>query len=134
MYLGKICEVGAPLELFAHPAHPYTAALLAAIPVPDPGVRPDTAKVLGGEIPSPVHPPTGCRFRTRCPKAQARCATEEPQIAPVDANGSGHFVACHFPLTEGETLDFSTAGIGAGLQPPEADAIAAGPPPEVATA
>jgi peptide/nickel transport system ATP-binding protein len=134
MYLGKICEVGAPLELFAHPAHPYTAALLAAIPVPDPGVRPDTAKVLGGEIPSPIHPPTGCRFRTRCPKAQARCATEEPQIRPIDGNGTGHFVACHFPLAEGETLDFSTAGIGAALQPPEADAIAAGQPPEVATA
>ncbi len=111
MYLGKICEVSAPDDLYAHPAHPYTAALLAAIPVPDPAVRPETENVLGGEIPSPVHPPSGCRFRTRCPKAQARCAAEEPQIRPIDgaAAGGGHFVACHFPLAAGETLDFSTA-------------------------
>jgi peptide/nickel transport system ATP-binding protein len=118
MYLGKVCEVGSPDDLYAHPAHPYTAALLAAIPVPDPGVRPDTEQVLGGEIPSPVHPPTGCRFRTRCPKAEVRCAEEEPQIRPVGngpsgngGSGSGHFVACHFPLAEGETLDFSTPSL-----------------------
>ena len=109
MYLGKLCEVAAPDDLYARPAHPYTAALLAAIPVPDPAARPDDGKVLGGEIPSPVHPPSGCRFRTRCPKAQARCAEEEPQVRPVgDAtNGTGHYVACHFPLAPGETLDFS---------------------------
>ena len=108
MYLGKLCEVAAPDDLYARPAHPYTAALLAAIPVPDPAARPDDGKVLGGEIPSPVHPPSGCRFRTRCPKAQARCAEEEPQVRPVgDAtNGTGHYVACHFPLAPGETLDF----------------------------
>jgi peptide/nickel transport system ATP-binding protein len=110
VYLGKLCEVATPDDLYAHPAHPYTAALLAAIPVPDPAVKPDMENVLGGEIPSPVHPPTGCRFRTRCPKAQARCAEEEPQIRPVGdgTNGSGHFVACHFPVAPGETLDFST--------------------------
>jgi peptide/nickel transport system ATP-binding protein len=113
MYLGKTCEVGAPADLYAHPSHPYTAALLAAIPVPDPGIRPDTEKVLGGEIPSPVHPPSGCRFRTRCPKAEARCAEEEPQVRPVggDPDGAGHFVACHFPLAPGETLDFSTPSL-----------------------
>ncbi|HZP28841.1 MAG TPA: oligopeptide/dipeptide ABC transporter ATP-binding protein [Acidimicrobiia bacterium] len=117
MYLGKTCEVGAPDDLYAAPAHPYTAALLAAIPVPDPGVRPDTEQVLGGEIPSPVHPPTGCRFRTRCPKADVRCAEEEPQIRPVaDGAGRDHFVACHFPLTPGETLDFSHAGRGAEVE------------------
>ncbi|MDD9369589.1 MAG: ATP-binding cassette domain-containing protein [Acidimicrobiales bacterium] len=96
MYLGKICEVGDPEALYANPAHPYTAALLASIPVPDPTVRPDEADLLTGELPSPVDPPSGCRFRTRCPRAQAQCATTEPQIRQV---GPDQFVACHFPLT-----------------------------------
>ncbi len=103
MYLGKLCEVGAPDVLYAQPAHPYTAALLAAIPVPDPGSPPDGAHVLGGEIPSNLHPPSGCRFRTRCPKAEARCADEEPQIRNV---GPDQFVACHFPLEPGEAIEF----------------------------
>ena len=101
MYLGKICEVGSPDAIYQQPAHPYTRVLLDAIPVPDPSVRPEArAKVLG-EIPSPVAPPSGCRFRTRCPKAQARCADEEPQVQEVHP---GQFVACHFPLAPGETL------------------------------
>jgi peptide/nickel transport system ATP-binding protein len=103
MYLGKVCEVAPPETLYQRPAHPYTAALLAAIPVPDPQVRPDDDKVLGGEIPSPMHPPSGCRFRTRCPKAQARCAEEEPELAEISP---GQFVACHFPVAPGEELDF----------------------------
>jgi peptide/nickel transport system ATP-binding protein len=103
MYLGKLCEVGAPDVLYAQPAHPYTAALLAAIPVPDPGSPPDDARVLGGEIPSNLNPPSGCRFRTRCPKAQDRCAEEEPQIRNV---GADQFVACHFPLAPGEPIEF----------------------------
>ena len=103
MYLGKVCEVATPDLLYAQPAHPYTAALLAAIPVPDPGVRPEDQPVLGGEIPSPMHPPSGCRFRTRCPKAQERCTEEEPQIRNV---GPDQFVACHFPLTPGEAIEF----------------------------
>ena len=75
-----------PTMLYAQPAHPYTAALLAAIPVPDPDARApdDHAGVLGGEIPSPINPPSGCRFRTRCPQAQERCAEEEPQLARYD--------------------------------------------------
>jgi peptide/nickel transport system ATP-binding protein len=101
MYLGKICEVGPPDDIYLHPAHPYTAALLAAIPVPDPNVRPDERTQVGGEIPSPVAPPSGCRFRTRCPKAQDKCAHEEPQVAEIRP---GQFVACHFPLAPGETL------------------------------
>ncbi len=101
MYLGKICEVGPPDDIYLHPAHPYTAALLAAIPVPDPNVRPDERTQVGGEIPSPVAPPSGCRFRTRCPKAQDECAHEEPQVAEIRP---GQFVACHFPLAPGETL------------------------------
>ena len=83
MYLGKICEVGSPDDLYQQPAHPYTAALLAAIPVPDPNVTPDERAGVGGEIPSPVAPPSGCRFRTRCPKAQDKCADEEPQIREI---------------------------------------------------
>jgi peptide/nickel transport system ATP-binding protein len=104
MYLGKLCEVGAPDVLYAQPAHPYTAALLAAIPVPDPASAPDDARVLRGEIPSNLDPPSGCRFRTRCPKAQARCAEEEPQIRQL---GDDQYVACHFPVAPGEQLDFA---------------------------
>jgi peptide/nickel transport system ATP-binding protein len=95
MYLGKLCEVGPPETLYARPAHPYTAALLESIPVPDPRVTPATADALSGDLPSPVDPPSGCRFRTRCPRAEARCAAEEPQMREVTA---GRFVACHFPL------------------------------------
>ena len=95
MYLGKLCEVGPPDEIYARPAHPYTAALLSSIPVPDPMVKPKEESVLGGELPSPVAPPSGCRFRTRCPRAQDQCAQIEPKMRQV---GLGHYVACHFPL------------------------------------
>ena len=106
MYLGKICEVGPPDQLYAQPAHPYTQALLAAIPVPDPAVDPRDRPTLGGEIPSPVSPPSGCRFRTRCPLAQDRCAGEEPQLREV---APGQFVACHFPLEPGQKLPLASA-------------------------
>lgn len=95
MYLGKVCEVADPDDLYARPAHPYTSALLSSIPVPDPTIRQDEMTALTGELPSPVDPPSGCRFRTRCPQAQDLCAAEEPVIRSV---GSGHYVACHFPL------------------------------------
>jgi peptide/nickel transport system ATP-binding protein len=95
MYLGKLCEVAGSDTLYAKPAHPYTGTLLAAIPVPDPSVRPRDHEVVGGELPSPVAPPSGCRFRTRCPNAQERCAREEPLMREMEP---GHFVACHFPL------------------------------------
>lgn len=99
MYLGKLCEVGPPDVIYEQPAHPYTAALLDSIPVPDPTVRLDAGEHLGGEIPSPVTPPSGCRFRTRCPRAQPRCAEEEPQMRRV---ADGHHMACHFPLVDAE--------------------------------
>jgi peptide/nickel transport system ATP-binding protein len=95
MYLGKLCEVAPPDQLYRHPVHPYTRALLAAIPVPDPTVRPRRADAVGGEIPSPLDPPSGCRFRTRCPRVDARCAAEEPVMTAI---GDGHFVACHHPV------------------------------------
>jgi len=97
MYLGKLCEIGPPDDLYARPAHPYTAALLSSIPVPDPAVRPREEATLGGELPSPVAPPSGCRFRTRCPKVQDKCAQIEPKIRQI---GLGHYVACHFPLED----------------------------------
>jgi peptide/nickel transport system ATP-binding protein len=95
MYLGKICEVAAPDRLYASPAHPYTAALLASIPVPDPEAPAESGGLTAGDLPSPLAPPSGCRFRTRCPRAQELCAAEEPQTREV---AEGQFVACHFPL------------------------------------
>ncbi len=95
MYLGKLCEVGPPDALYSAPAHPYTAALLAAIPVPDPDVDPEATNHLGGDLPSPINPPSGCRFRTRCDRSTDVCAQAEPQMRPV---GDDHFVACHHPL------------------------------------
>jgi peptide/nickel transport system ATP-binding protein len=95
MYLGKLCEVAKPDDLYARPAHPYTSALLSAIPVPDPAVKISESDALAGELPSPVAPPSGCRFRTRCPRAQDMCAQVEPKMRQV---GLGHYVACHFPL------------------------------------
>jgi peptide/nickel transport system ATP-binding protein len=95
MYLGRICEVGPSEQLFAKPAHPYTALLIEAIPVPDPDVRP-AESVPVGEPPSPIAPPSGCRFRTRCLRADRRCAENVPQLRPI---APGKYVACHHPLT-----------------------------------
>lgn len=96
MYLGKLVEVGPSQELCLRPAHPYTAGLLAAVPVPDPvQERAKPRAVIRGELPSAINPPSGCRFRTRCPLAQDVCAEEEP---PMRVVGPGHSVTCHFPL------------------------------------
>jgi peptide/nickel transport system ATP-binding protein len=94
MYLGRLCEVGPSEQLFAHPAHPYTALLIEAIPVPDPDVRP-AESVAVGEPPSPMAPPSGCRFRTRCPRADQRCSDEVPELREVAPQ---QFAACHHPL------------------------------------
>jgi peptide/nickel transport system ATP-binding protein len=97
MYLGKLCEVGPTEKLFSQPAHPYTALLLEAIPVPDPAVKPAN-NVPIGEPPSPLSPPSGCRFRTRCPRADAVCAEVVP---PLRELARGQFAACHHPLIGG---------------------------------
>ena len=94
MYLGRLCEVGPTEALYREPAHPYTALLLEAIPVPDPDVKPPQS-VPVGEPPSPLAPPSGCRFRTRCASADRRCAEVTPQLQEV---APGRQVACHHPL------------------------------------
>jgi peptide/nickel transport system ATP-binding protein len=97
MYLGKLVEIGPTTEVFARPAHPYTLGLLNAVPEADPVVaRAKTAQVITGEIPSAADPPSGCRFRTRCPRAQQLCAEQEPEPRSFDL--TGHQAACHFPL------------------------------------
>ena len=95
MYLGKLCEVAEPDDLYANAAHPYTSLLLDSIPEPDPGAAIDESSDLAGEVPSSIDPPSGCRFRTRCPRASERCAEQEPQMRKVS---EGHHVACHHPL------------------------------------
>ena len=97
MYLGKLVEVGPAEEVYQRPAHPYTRGLLDSAPVADPAA--EKAKVsegVTGELPSAIHPPSGCRFRTRCPRAQSICADVEPPMQPFA--GEGHLAACHFPL------------------------------------
>jgi oligopeptide/dipeptide ABC transporter ATP-binding protein len=105
MYLGKLVELGSGDDIYERAAHPYTAGLLATIPVPNPTLeRAKTGAAIKGELPSPVNPPSGCRFRTRCQFAQERCAAEEP---PLRSFGPGHLAACHFPL---QTPDGAAVG------------------------
>jgi oligopeptide/dipeptide ABC transporter ATP-binding protein len=106
MYLGKLCEVGPGDSVYRQPLHPYTRALLDSIPSTDPAAT-RAASTIKGELPSPIHPPSGCRFRTRCPRAAELCAAEEPQMREL---ATGHSVACHFPLagTEGAVSAAST--------------------------
>jgi peptide/nickel transport system ATP-binding protein len=101
MYLGKVCEVASSDDLFTSPVHPYTRALAQSIPEPDPDAVIQEA-ALSGDLPSPLDPPSGCRFRTRCPLAQDICAAVEPEVREVRP---GRFAACHFPLPgEGEVI------------------------------
>jgi len=99
MYLGKVCEFGDSVQVYDHPAHPYTRALLDSIPLTDPD-KGFAGPALEGDVPSPLAPPDGCRFRTRCPLAQDRCANEEPRMREVRP---GQYAACHFPLETAST-------------------------------
>ena len=105
MYLGRIAESAPAERLYATPRHPYTSALLSAVPIPDPDASDQRRQiVLTGDVPSPVAPPPGCRFHPRCPKAQDRCRTEAPELRTVFEDPAEHQVACHFPLADGEQL------------------------------
>jgi peptide/nickel transport system ATP-binding protein len=99
MYLGKLCEVAGSDKLYAQPAHPYTEALIAAVPSAE---RIDVSAIPTGQLPSPMNPPSGCRFRTRCPRADQLCADEEPTMRKV---ASDHYVACHHPNEVGELAE-----------------------------
>ena len=116
MYLGKLVEEGSGDDIYHRAAHPYTAALIDTIPIPDPSKERSKTEVgIRGELPSPVNPPSGCRFRTRCPRAEQLCAEEEPTLR---AFGTGHIAACHFPLQE--PLEPAGAGTAASGSTPEA--------------
>jgi peptide/nickel transport system ATP-binding protein len=95
MYLGKLCEIDDSESLYRHPRHPYTAALMASVPEPYPSQPLRKSHLQGVDLPSPAAPPSGCRFRTRCPKAQAKCSEKAPELVEIS---SGRLVACHFPL------------------------------------
>jgi oligopeptide/dipeptide ABC transporter ATP-binding protein len=104
MYLGRIVEQADAGQLFEHPRHPYTAALLSAIPVPDPvRERRRQRLILAGEVPSPASPPSGCSFHTRCPRAADVCSAKVPELAGYGAEQ--HLVRCIFPIRDGEAID-----------------------------
>ena len=148
MYLGRMAELGEEDEVYSRPTHPYTQALLSAVPVPDPTVRGKRAQiVLEGDVPSPANPPSGCRFHTRCWKAQEVCSVEEPQLELRPDGQGAHLSACHFAevrtivdtvdvsdlepdarFAGTETTDvgagFGAAGGGEDLEPGSADRVA----------
>jgi oligopeptide/dipeptide ABC transporter ATP-binding protein len=112
MYLGKLAEVAPVAELYRRPRHPYVAALLSAVPVADPDLADRRERIiLAGDPPSPIHPPAGCRFHPRCPKARARCVDEAPPLVSRGGDGASHPTACHFPVEPGEDLAHEHAAI-----------------------
>jgi oligopeptide/dipeptide ABC transporter ATP-binding protein len=105
MYLGRVAEQGPGTNVYEHPRHPYTAALLSAAPAADPDTASERQRIiLTGDVPSPINPPTGCRFHPRCPKAQDHCTTTEPALETKAGDPHTHRAACHYPVQMGETL------------------------------
>ena len=105
MYLGKVIEIATGANLFEHARHPYTRALLSAIPIPDPDL--DSVReqvILAGDPPSPIEPPSGCHFHPRCPRAEAVCGADEPALVERLSDSRDHLAACHFPVADGEAL------------------------------
>jgi peptide/nickel transport system ATP-binding protein len=127
MYLGKVVELAPSDELYRAPRHPYTGALLSAVPVPDPTGAKRKRELLTGDVPSPANPPSACRFHTRCPKAQPRCSQDEPQLETKGATG---IAACHYPLTDEEirtSLPVALTGADPAQAPSAGLASSAGP-------
>ena len=112
MYLGKIVEQAPVDAMWAHPRHPYTDALLSAVPLPDPEHALKRERIiLAGDVPSPIHVPSGCRFHPRCPKARPTCVSTEPELGVSMDDFADHVVACHFPVADGEDISLSTPQI-----------------------
>ncbi len=112
MYLGKVAELADVDDLYGHPRHPYSNALLSAVPVADPNAAAQRERiVLIGDVPSPINPPSGCHFHTRCPKAQELCVARDPALEPKFADLPSHVTACHFPVGDGEDLTKAEASI-----------------------
>jgi oligopeptide/dipeptide ABC transporter ATP-binding protein len=106
MYLGKIVELAPVEDVYQVPRHPYSNALLSAVPMPDPNQKVGSHQIiLSGDVPSPINPPSGCRFHPRCPKAQAKCSVDDPPLIPVLGDPPEHVTACHFPVETGEVME-----------------------------
>ena len=124
MYLGKIVELAPSDELYTRPRHPYTGALLSAVPVPDPSGSKRERQLLTGDVPSPANPPSACRFHTRCPKAQPKCSEDEPLL---ESKGAVGVAACHYPLTEQEIAERLPVALSARRNGNQTAPVAASP-------
>jgi oligopeptide/dipeptide ABC transporter ATP-binding protein len=129
MYLGKVVEAGPSELVYSQPRHPYAAALLSAVPLPDPRAMSERERVvLVGDIPSPIHPPDACRFHPRCPKAAPRCSEEEPALTSHQGDPDDHLAACHYPVADGESLASAGPTGAAGGSAAISDGVAGRPP------
>ncbi|MGI8507483.1 MAG: ABC transporter ATP-binding protein [Solirubrobacteraceae bacterium] len=122
MYLGKVVELAPSDELYSRPRHPYTGALLSAVPVADPGSGKRERQLLSGDVPSPANPPSACRFHTRCPKAQSLCSKDEPAL---ESKGGAGIAACHYPLTDDEIASRLPVALTRQAQSPESPSSSA---------